>query len=405
MDHVLAEAQAEESPALVRVRDHLGTDPTTLPTLSEQLATWHHPNLQLAIDDWLAEGGRTSELLGISSERKRFEGLALSDLLVAPSRAGFPVAGLGPSSTTTCPSVPLGRCRASTTASMPSMTPRGRSSSSSGDRSSTAPPEISRWRCSRRRRSAAQPSSKSSVRVATSSTSTVDRSSPSRPLAGRCTTKRGGRSPSWNCRGSVMHLLGRACVVLTGGGLRLLRYAFELARSLQPATIVLEDIDLVAEDRELAFGGASPLLFELLNAMDGLDEDADLLVLLTTNRVQVLEPALAARPGRVDQAVELPLPDADGRRALLERYGRGLDMALNRTDEIVDRTAGVPHRSCGSSSARQSCTRPGRARRARPHRREPEQPSTSCWRPRTRSRTACWAAKLPWRNDDDMDVW
>jgi ATP-dependent 26S proteasome regulatory subunit len=61
-----------------------------------------------------------------------------------------------------------------------------------------------------------------------------------------------------------------------------------------------------------------PLLFELLNEMDGLAEDMDVLFLLTTNRTDVLEPALAARPGRIDQSVELPLPDATDRRRLIE---------------------------------------------------------------------------------------
>ena len=46
-----------------------------------------------------------------------------------------------------------------------------------------------------------------------------------------------------------------------------------------------------------------PLLFTLLNEMDGLAEDADVVFLLTTNRADLLEPALASRPGRVDQAV------------------------------------------------------------------------------------------------------
>jgi ATP-dependent 26S proteasome regulatory subunit len=47
---------------------------------------------------------------------------------------------------------------------------------------------------------------------------------------------------------------------------------------------------------------------------------------LTTNRPDILEPALAARPGRIDLTVELPLPDAGGRSQLLELYARGLDL-------------------------------------------------------------------------------
>ncbi|HEX7992369.1 MAG TPA: AAA family ATPase, partial [Streptosporangiaceae bacterium] len=52
--------------------------------------------------------------------------------------------------------------------------------------------------------------------------------------------------------------------------------------------------------------GENPLLFELLNEMDGLAADNDVTFLLTTNRADLLEEALAARPGRVDHAAELP---------------------------------------------------------------------------------------------------
>ena len=81
---------------------------------------------------------------------------------------------------------------------------------------------------------------------------------------------------------------------------------------------MLEDVDLIAEERTRQGSGCTTLLFELLNQMDGLADDADILFVLTTNRPDLLEPALAARPGRIDQAIEVPLPDADCRRRLFE---------------------------------------------------------------------------------------
>ena len=54
--------------------------------------------------------------------------------------------------------------------------------------------------------------------------------------------------------------------------------------------------------------------------MDGLDADADVVFLLTTNRAEALERALAQRPGRVDLAVEVPLPDEAARRDLIALY-------------------------------------------------------------------------------------
>jgi hypothetical protein len=144
---------------------------------------------------------------------------------------------------------------------------------------------------------------------------------------------------------TARHLIGRlvdhTVVVLSGPALHYIDAAAKLARSLQPALVVLEDVDLVAQERMPHLGHASPLLFELLNVMDGLDADADITFLLTTNRADVLEPALAARPGRVDQAVEIALPDADARRRLLELYGAGVDLQVADVDAIVARTEGV----------------------------------------------------------------
>jgi DNA polymerase III delta prime subunit len=131
----------------------------------------------------------------------------------------------------------------------------------------------------------------------------------------------------------------RTVVLLTGQSLGTVGPSIDLATALQPAMVVLEDVDLVAMDRD--YEPTNAILFELLNGMDGLDEDHDILFVLTTNRADLLEPALAARPGRIDQAVELPLPDADGRRRLLALYGEGLDLALGGEDALVADLDGV----------------------------------------------------------------
>jgi ATP-dependent 26S proteasome regulatory subunit len=105
--------------------------------------------------------------------------------------------------------------------------------------------------------------------------------------------------------------------------------------------IVLEDVDLVAQERSFGPFGAQPALFDLMNEMSGLAEDADVAFVLTTNRPDALEPALAARPGRVDLAVEIPLPDAPARRRLLDLYARGLALDAEMLDRAVERTEGM----------------------------------------------------------------
>jgi len=59
------------------------------------------------------------------------------------------------------------------------------------------------------------------------------------------------------------------------------------------------------------------------------------------NRPDQLEPALASRPGRIDQAIEFPLPDEEGRAKLTKLYARGLDISEELRVLIVSRTKGV----------------------------------------------------------------
>jgi ATP-dependent 26S proteasome regulatory subunit len=75
--------------------------------------------------------------------------------------------------------------------------------------------------------------------------------------------------------------------------------------------------------------------------MDGLADDADVVFVLTTNRVELLEPALAARPGRIDQAVEIRLPDEECRARLFELYLRGANFSGDDLTDHVAATNGV----------------------------------------------------------------
>jgi ATP-dependent 26S proteasome regulatory subunit len=121
-------------------------------------------------------------------------------------------------------------------------------------------------------------------------------------------------------------LPGHTTLIITAGQVGLLGAYMNLARLLQPAMVVIEDVDLIASDRGDLGSCEESLLNELLNEMDGLKEDADILFVLTTNRPEQLESALTGRPGRIDQAIEVPLPDEYGRRKLIHLYGKGLPL-------------------------------------------------------------------------------
>jgi ATP-dependent 26S proteasome regulatory subunit len=141
---------------------------------------------------------------------------------------------------------------------------------------------------------------------------------------------------------TVRHLLTATpdvtAVVLTGSSIRFISAAAEIARTFQPALVVLEDIDLVAMERHAS---PQPLLFEVLDALDGLDGDADVAFIMTTNRVEVLERALAERPGRVDLAVEVPLPAVTERRRLVRRYAKNLPYTEDALDAAAEQAEGT----------------------------------------------------------------
>jgi ATP-dependent 26S proteasome regulatory subunit len=150
-----------------------------------------------------------------------------------------------------------------------------------------------------------------------------------------------GTGKTHTIRYLASNLPGHTTLIITAAQVALLAHYISLARLLQPAMVVIEDVDLIARDREHMGPCEESLLNELLNEMDGLKQDADILFILTTNRPEQLESALASRPGRIDQAIEVPVPDDIGRRKLVQLYGRGLPLGDAVVGEAAERTKGV----------------------------------------------------------------
>jgi ATP-dependent Clp protease adapter protein ClpS len=151
-----------------------------------------------------------------------------------------------------------------------------------------------------------------------------------------------GTGKTHTIRYLAANLSGHTTLIITAEQVAYLSVYMSLARLLQPAMVVIEDVDLIARDREEMDGPCEEsLLNNLLNEMDGLKEDSDILFVLTTNRPEQLEGALAGRPGRIDQAIEVPLPDEAGRGKLVRLYGKGLPLDQVLVDEAARRTQGV----------------------------------------------------------------
>jgi hypothetical protein len=136
-------------------------------------------------------------------------------------------------------------------------------------------------------------------------------------------------------------LPGHTTLLITAEQVGLLPEYMALARLLQPALVVIEDADLIARERSGMDTCEEVMLNKLLNELDGLRERADVFFILTTNRPEMLEPALVSRPGRIDQAIEFPLPDAALRRRLIALYAQQLVVPAGLVDALASRTEGA----------------------------------------------------------------
>ena len=105
-----------------------------------------------------------------------------------------------------------------------------------------------------------------------------------------------------------------------GEGARLVRELFELAKKKSPTIIFIDEIDAVGASRtEATTSGDREVqrtLMQLLAGMDGFERRGDVKIIGATNRIDILDRALL-RPGRFDRIIEIPLPDVEGRLAIL----------------------------------------------------------------------------------------
>lgn len=388
-------AEAEPSPFLARLRAHLGSDPSIVPVIGEEFDAFEQPNVQVALEHCFARPERSVEVMGVAADNKRFMAITLSDLL-SRSGLGRPLSEgpveyvnfhLAGGEVLACVQFGLYLVRhAESRLAVVVAGPSDRTGPRVKMRVDVAgPPEAAQellaelneamrrlnvYRGQTISLSPGQLGMGAQTLVSFHTLPAIDRTGIVLPngllerierhtvtfsehaatlLAAGRSLKRGlllYGPPGTGKTLTVMYLVGRmpgrTVIVTTGRGMGLVEAIARMARQLAPSMVVLEDVDLIAEERGQPLMRTGPLLFELLSEMDGLRDDSDVIFVLTTNRPDILEPALAARPGRVDLAVELPLPDPEGRRRLFELYARGLPLAGPLDcSAFVERTEGV----------------------------------------------------------------
>ncbi|MFO7736521.1 MAG: ATP-dependent zinc metalloprotease FtsH [bacterium] len=113
--------------------------------------------------------------------------------------------------------------------------------------------------------------------------------------------------------------------MFVGVGASRVRNLFEQAKSEAPCIIFMDEIDAVGRQRGAGLGGGhderEQTLNQLLVELDGFGSDSGVIVMSATNRPDVLDPALL-RPGRFDRNINVPMPDINGRKKILEIHAR-----------------------------------------------------------------------------------
>lgn len=141
--------------------------------------------------------------------------------------------------------------------------------------------------------------------------------------------------------GRILAGLGQATFIwMTAGDSDKLRAIFALARRLRPTVLFLEDLDFYACDRD-DLASQKVALGELLTQLDGLEDNDGLIVIATTNAIDVIEPALKDRPSRFDIVIEISLPDWAARRKILASKLAGKVHSEASLDAMAERTNGL----------------------------------------------------------------
>ncbi|XP_008477211.1 26S proteasome regulatory subunit 4-like [Diaphorina citri] len=115
-----------------------------------------------------------------------------------------------------------------------------------------------------------------------------------------------------------------------GDGPKLVRELFRVAEEHAPSIVFIDEIDAVGTKRyDSNSGGEREIqrtMLELLNQLDGFDSRGDVKVIMATNRIETLDPALI-RPGRIDRKIEFPLPDEKTKRRIFNIHTSRMTLA------------------------------------------------------------------------------
>src|SRR5918993_689036 len=127
-----------------------------------------------------------------------------------------------------------------------------------------------------------------------------------------------------------------------------IREIFRKARQAAPCVIFFDEIDAIAPRRSGTNGGDSHvterLVSQMLTEIDGLEDLKGVVIIGATNRPDIIDEALL-RPGRFDRLLEIPIPDKDARKQILQIHLKkkplGADVIIDKLVDLTDRYTGA----------------------------------------------------------------
>jgi cell division protease FtsH len=126
--------------------------------------------------------------------------------------------------------------------------------------------------------------------------------------------------------------------MFVGVGASRVRDLFDRAKAESPAIVFVDEIDAVGRQRGAGLGGGhderEQTLNQILVEMDGFETGTNVIVLASTNRPDILDPALM-RPGRFDRKVMMDNPDVKGRAEILKVHAKGKPLAQSVDLELI----------------------------------------------------------------------
>jgi proteasome regulatory subunit len=147
-------------------------------------------------------------------------------------------------------------------------------------------------------------------------------------------------------KATFIHMSGSELVhKFIGEGAQLVRDIFQMARDKAPSIIFIDEIDSVGSirthDGTTGSAEVNRTMMQLLAEMDGFRTRGDIKIIAATNRIDILDPALL-RPGRFDRIIEIPMPNLEARRKILEIHAGRMKTEENMDlEEIAKATEGA----------------------------------------------------------------